>query len=62
MRSAVANAQRQGRQISKSSSAENPTRKAVVPKDPTTGNNCLAIDVPNPKAVTEPKTASTGST
>ena len=62
MRSAGANAQRQGRQISKSSRAEKPTRKAVVPKEPTTGNSCLAIDVPKPSAVTEPKTANKGST
>lgn len=60
MRSAGAKAHRQGRQISKSNKAEKPTRNAVVPKEPTTGNNCLASEVPKPKAVTEPKTANSG--
>ena len=53
--------QRQGRQSASSSKAEKPTRKAVVPMEPTCGKSCLANEVPIAKAVTEPKTASMGS-
>ena len=53
--------QRQGRHSSSTSSAENPTRSALVPCAPTAGNSqCLAHDVPMPSAVTEPRTARKG--
>ena len=53
--------QRHGRHNSSINTADKPTRIAVVPCAPTTGNNhCLAHDVPIPNAVTEPSTAMSG--
>ena len=53
--------QRQGRHSSSISTADKPTRTAVVPCAPTSGNShCLAHEVPMPKAMTEPSTANSG--
>src|SRR6202012_2576469 len=54
--------QRQGRQKRSSTRAEKPTRSADVPSAPMSGNSFLAKDVPMHSEVTEPSTASAGST
>ena len=52
--------QRQGRQTHTRISAAKPTRRADVPCAPIKGNSCLASEVPTPRDVTDPNTASTG--
>jgi len=51
---------RHGRNTASSTSAEKPTRSALVPCAPISGNSCLAKEVPTDRAVTEPRTARTG--